>query len=210
MNNIIKVLNVSHYYDGKVILDHINFNFNEGDYFVIWGKVGSGKTTIFNLLTKNRVLMEGKIDIFGIGINDYSDKGLELLDEKIAFMPSNIYFDEDLNVSQNMALICRTPKISEAEALKRVDALYLIRKNMLGLNGIERIKIYLAGLIMRNPKALILDEPTGSLVGERAKEINDILDRIHQSGVSIIVLTKKNDNFKKGYKIKTINEGRLI
>ena len=210
MNNILKLTNVIKSYDDKIILNHINLAFNEGDYLVIYGPVGSGKSTIFNLITKSRELTDGTIALYGIDINEYSKKSLELLDTKLAFMPSNIYFDDRLNVSQNMELICHHKKISINEALKMVDAEGINYKNMMSLNGLERIKVYLAGLLMSCSEALILDEPTGSLDDERSKIIYDILDNIHQSGVSIMVLTKKNDNLKKGYIIKTINNGRLI
>lgn len=209
LNNILKITNVSKCYDNKVILNHINLSFNQGDYLVVCGSVGSGKSTIFNLITK-REQTDGTISLYGIDINEYSKKSLELLDTKIAFMPSNIYFDDSLNVMQNMELICHHKVISPSEALLLVDASGINYKNMMSLNGLERIKVYLAGLLMSKPEALILDEPTGSLDSERSKVIYDILDKIHQMGISIMVLTKKTDNLKKGYIIKTINNGRLI
>ena len=209
LNNILKITNVSKCYDNKVILNHINLSFNQGDYLVVCGSVGSGKSTIFNLITK-REQTDGTISLYGIDINEYSKKSLELLDTKIAFMPSNIYFDDSLNVMQNMELICHHKVISPSEALLLVDASGINYKNMMSLNGLERIKVYLAGLLMSKPEALILDEPTGSLDSERSKVIYDILDKIHQMGISIMVLTKKTDNLKKGYVIKTINNGRLI
>lgn len=209
LNNILKITNVSKCYDNKIILNHINLSFNQGDYLVVCGSVGSGKSTIFNLITK-RELTEGTISLYGIDINEYSKKSLELLDTKLAFMPSNIYFDDSLNVMQNMELICHHKVISPSEALLLVDASGINYKNMMSLNGLERIKVYLAGLLMSKPEALILDEPTGSLDSERSKVIYDILDKIHQMGVSIMVLTKKTDNLKKSYIIKTINNGRLI
>ena len=209
LNNILKITNVSKCYDNKVILNHINLSFNQGDYLVVCGSVGSGKSTIFNLITK-REQTDGTISLYGIDINEYSKKSLELLDTKIAFMPSNIYFDDSLNVMQNMELICHHKVISPSEALLLVDASGINYKNMMSLNGLERIKVYLAGLLMSKPEALILDEPTGSLDSERSKVIYDILDKIHQMGISIMVLTKKTDNLKKSYIIKTINNGRLI
>lgn len=209
LNNILKITNVSKCYDNKIILNHINLSFNQGDYLVVCGSIGSGKSTIFNLITK-RELTEGTISLYGIDINDYSKKSLELLDTKLAFMPSNIYFDDSLNVMQNMELICHHKVISPSDALLLVDASGINYKNMMSLNGLERIKVYLAGLLMSKPEALILDEPTGSLDSERSKVIYDILDKIHQMGVSIMVLTKKTDNLKKSYIIKTINNGRLI
>lgn len=209
LNNILKITNVSKCYDNKVILNHINLSFNQGDYLVVCGSVGSGKSTIFNLITK-REQTDGTISLYGIDINEYSKKSLELLDTKLAFMPSNIYFDDSLNVMQNMELICHHKVISPSEALLLVDASGINYKNMMSLNGLERIKVYLAGLLMSKPEALILDEPTGSLDSERSKVIYDILDKIHQMGISIMVLTKKTDNLKKGYIIKTINNGRLI
>ena len=90
LNNILKITNVSKCYDNKVILNHINLSFNQGDYLVVCGSVGSGKSTIFNLITK-REQTDGTISLYGIDINEYSKKSLELLDTKIAFMPSNIY-----------------------------------------------------------------------------------------------------------------------
>lgn len=210
MNNILKITNLTKSYDDKIILNHINLSFNNGDYLVICGPVGSGKTTIFNLITKSRELTEGSISLYGIDIDEYSKKSLELLDTKIAFMPSNIYFDDSLNVIQNMALISHHKAISYDKALLMVDAKGINFKNMMSLNGLERIKVYLAGILMSKPEAIILDEPTGSLDEERSVIIYDILDKIHHSGVSVMVLTKKTDNLKKDYIIKTISNGRLI
>ena len=189
MSNILKITNVSKCYDDKTILDHINLSFNQGDYLVICGSVGSGKTTIFNLITKSRELTEGTISLYGIDINEYSKKSLELLDTKLAFMPSNIYFDDSLNVMQNMELICHHKAISPSEALFLVDASGINYKNMMSLNGLERIKVYLAGLLMSKPEALILDEPTGSLDEENKQIVIKLLKEFKKEGCTIIMVT---------------------
>lgn len=210
LNNIIKFIDVSVYHKTKQVLNHINFSFNEHDYLVIHGIMTSGKTTIFNVLSGREENYEGSYNLFGVNYKEYSKKSLKLQKEKIGFMPSSLYFDENLNVNQNLHLINDRPRITLLEALAKVNGKDLYSRSMQTLNGLDRIKVYLAGLLLSCPSYLVLDEPTGHLEDERRKDVYQILDNLYESGISILVLTAKNDNLKKNYKIKYIKNGRLI
>lgn len=210
LNNIIQFEDVSVYHKTKQVLNHINFSFNKNDFLVIHGAMTSGKTTIFNVMSGREENYEGIYKLFEINYKDYSKKSIKIQKEKIGFMPSSLYFDENLNVNQNLLLINDNPRITLLEALALVDGKELYSKNMQSLNGLDRIKVYLAGLLLSCPSYLVLDEPTGHLEDERRKEVYQILDDLYEMGISILVLTGKNDNLKKNYKIKYIKNGRPI
>ncbi len=210
LNNIIQFIDVSVYHKTKQVLNHINFSFNKNDFLVVHGAMTSGKTTIFNVLSGREENYEGIYNLFGINYKDYSKKNLKLQKEKIGFMPSSLYFDENLNVNQNLLLINNKPRITLLEALALVNGKELYSRSMQTLNGLDRIKVYLAGMLLSCPSYLVLDEPTGHLEDERRKEVYQILDNLYESGISILILTGKNDNLKKNYKIKYIKNGRLI
>lgn len=210
LNNIIQFEDVSVYHKTKQVLNHINFSFNKNDFLVIHGAMTSGKTTIFNVMSGREENYEGIYKLFEINYKDYSKKSIKIQKEKIGFMPSSLYFDENLNVNQNLLLINDNPRITLLEALALVDGKELYSKNMQSLNGLDRIKVYLAGLLLSCPSYLVLDEPTGHLEAERRTEIYKILDNLYEMGISILVLTGKNDNLKKNYKIKYIKNGRPI
>lgn len=210
LNNIIQFIDVSVYHKTKQVLNHINFSFNKNDFLVVHGAMTSGKTTIFNVLSGREENYEGIYNLFCINYKDYSKKNLKLQKEKIGFMPSSLYFDENLNVNQNLLLINNKPRITLLEALALVNGKELYSRSMQTLNGLDRIKVYLAGMLLSCPSYLVLDEPTGHLEDERRKEVYQILDNLYESGISILILTGKNDNLKKNYKIKYIKNGRLI
>ena len=108
-----------------------------------------------------------------------------------------------------MKIISSNDSISPEEALEICNGSNLLKRNFMFLNGVERIKVYLAGLLMGNPELLILDEPSGELDDDRSKEIYDILERIYKRGVTILVLSRKQKFLSYSTKIMYLNRGRL-
>ena len=109
----------------------------------------------------------------------------------------------------NIEVIAANEMISPKVTLEIGNGSNLWKRKCMFLNGVERIKVYLAGLLMGNPELLILDEPSGELDDDRSKEIYDILERIYKRGVTILVLSRKQKFLSYSTKIMYLNKGRL-
>lgn len=151
----------------------------------------------------------GEYKLYDKPISWYSEENINSINGKIGLMPSSLSFEESLTVLQNMKIISSNDSISPEEALEICNGSNLLKRNFMFLNGVERIKVYLAGLLMGNPELLILDEPSGELDEDRSKEIYDILERIYKRGITILVLSRKQKFLSYSTKIMYLNKGRL-
>ena len=193
---------------GNYILFHVNFILHKNEFLSIYGSAGSGKTTIYKVIA-GYVEFAGEYKLYDKPISWYSEENINSINGKIGLMPSSLSFEESLTVLQNMKIISSNDSISPEEALEICNGSNLLKRNFMFLNGVERIKVYLAGLLMGNPELLILDEPSGELDEDRSKEIYDILERIYKRGVTILVLSRKQKFLSYSTKIMYLNKGRL-
>ena len=210
MNNnlLISFHNICVKKNNEDVLKHVNFVLNKGEFLSIYGNNGSGKTTIYKVIA-GTVEYSGDYKLYDKPIDWYTENDLEIVNQKIGLMPAILSFDENLNVLQNMQIISSEMEMSPLEALEICNAEDLLNRNILYLNGLERIKVYLAGLMMKNPELLILDEPSGNLDKIREKEVYDILHNIYNRGVTILLLTKKKDFLSMSTRIMHMDDGRL-
>lgn len=207
-NSLISFRNICVSKGEKDILLHINFNLIENDFLSIYGNPGSGKTTIYKVIA-DLIGFSGEYKLYNNPITWYSEESIKSVNERIGLMPSSLDFEESLTTIQNMQIISQNVKISPEEALDICNAKHLLKRNLMYLNGLERIKVYLAGLLIGGPELLVLDEPSGELDETRSREVYDILKKIHSMGITILVLSKKKDFLNYSTKIMYLNKGRL-
>lgn len=196
MKNYIELKNVKKTYtvgEQKYnALDGIDISINQGEFVVILGPSGAGKSTLLNILGGMDKVTSGTIKIGENNIEKYNDKQLtkyRATDVGFIFQFYNIM--PTLTVEENINLIkdlTNTTKDSK-EVLKSVGLLKHKDKFPSELSGGEQQRVSIARAIMKNPKILLCDEPTGALDSKTGVEVLKLLRQQSDYDTTVIVVT---------------------
>ena len=196
MKNYIELKNVKKTYivgEQKYnALDGIDISINQGEFVVILGPSGAGKSTLLNILGGMDKVTSGTIKIGENNIEKYNDKQLtkyRATDVGFIFQFYNIM--PTLTVEENINLIkdlTNTTKDSK-EVLKSVGLLKHKDKFPSELSGGEQQRVSIARAIMKNPKVLLCDEPTGALDSKTGVEVLKLLRQQSDFDTTVIVVT---------------------
>jgi len=189
--------NVSKVYQmGEVSIravDNISFSINKGEFVIIVGPSGAGKTTVLNMLGGMDAASEGSIYVDGALVSDYNAKKLTAYRRHdIGFVFQFYNLVQNLTALENVELaaqICRDP-LDAATVLDEVGLSQRKNNFPAQLSGGEQQRVAIARALAKNPKLLLCDEPTGALDYQTGKAILKLLqDTCREKGVTVIVIT---------------------
>lgn len=220
MNNaIIKVTDLKKTYDNKRnILDGINLELSEGDMAIIEGKSGAGKSTLMNMLGLLDDFDSGEMIIDNVFIekNDHRQHR-KLRGEKIGFVFQAYHLIETISVRENilLPLLYSTNDNAGETELKfkkiteELGITELLDKKAMLLSGGEKQRVAIARAIIKEPKIIIADEPTGNLDAENTEIVINTFQKLKEQGKTIIIVTHDISISRSRYKNYYLKEGRL-
>lgn len=173
-------------------LSGINLKINQGEFVVILGPSGAGKSTLLNILGGMDNATSGKITIGGEEITNYNDKELtKYRASSVGFIFQFYNILPILTVIENVNLIKDVTKtVKDAkDAIKKVGLEKHMNKFPSELSGGEQQRVSIARAIMKNPKILLCDEPTGALDSKTGAEILKILKKEADEDTTVIIVT---------------------
>ena len=217
MNSFITFENVKKTYTmGEIkihALDGVSFTINEGEFVIIAGASGAGKSTILNLLGGMDTVSEGKIVVDGKEISSYSDKEMTFYrryDVGFVFQFYNLI--QNLTLKENVELatqICKNP-LDIVETIKSVGLQERINNFPSQLSGGEQQRVAIARALAKNPKLLLCDEPTGALDYQTGKQVLKVLqDTCRKQKKTVIVITHNLALTPIGDKIIKVKSGKI-
>ena len=197
MSSFVKFENVSKVYKtGEVeikALHDVNFEIEKGEFCVIVGASGAGKTTILNILGGMDTLTDGKVYLDGEEVSAYNKKkltGYRRHDVGFVFQFYNLV--QNLTAQENVELaaqICKEP-LDAATVLKEVGLEERMKNFPAQLSGGEQQRVAIARALAKNPKLLLCDEPTGALDYNTGKAVLKLLqDTCREKGKTVVVIT---------------------
>lgn len=173
--------------------DHISFTIEKGEFCVILGPSGAGKTTVLNMLGGMDTCDEGRIYLDGQEISAYSSKQLTTYrryDVGFVFQFYNLV--QNLTALENVELaseICKDPLPAD-ETLRLVGLEHRMDNFPAQLSGGEQQRVSIARALAKNPKILLCDEPTGALDYNTGKQVLKLFQATcRQMGRTVIVIT---------------------
>jgi ABC-type Fe3+/spermidine/putrescine transport system ATPase subunit len=210
---MLKVIGLNRSWNSFQLRD-INITLRQGDYFVLLGPTGSGKTKLLETLLGFYTPETGSIELDG---EDITLQPPEV--RGIGYVPQTQTLFPHMNVEENIAfgLKMRNPKEREVrkkvgEILKRVGITGFNKKHPNSLSGGERQKVVLARALVLDPALLILDEPLASIDTEARDDLIEELRRIHgRGGLTILHVTHNPiEAFSLASKIGVMVRGRIL
>ncbi len=191
---ILELKNVSKIYGTLRALSNINLSVNRGDWLSIMGPSGSGKTTMINIIGCMDTPSEGSVVLDGVDISRENAASLtRIRRDKIGLIFQQFHLISYLTAVENVMLAQyyhSMPDEEEAmEALAKVGLAERARHLPSQLSGGEQQRVCIARALINSPMILLGDEPTGNLDEENEGIVVDIFRRLHEEGVTIIVVT---------------------
>ena len=193
--------------------DGIDFQISQGEFAVVVGPSGAGKTTVLNILGGMDTASEGRVIVDGQDITAYSQKQLTAYRrDDIGFVFQFYNLIPNLTALENVELalqICKAP-MDAREVLEEVGLGQRLNNFPAQLSGGEQQRVSIARALAKNPKILLCDEPTGALDYNTGKSILKLLqDTCRIKGMTVILITHNSAIAPMADRVIKIKNGRV-
>ena len=194
--------------------DHITFTIEQGEFTIIVGPSGAGKTTVLNMLGGMDTCDEGSIRLDGQELSRYTRRQLtEYRRYDVGFVFQFYNLVQNLTALENVELaaeICREP-LDARETLAHVGLEDRLNNFPAQLSGGEQQRVSIARALAKNPKILLCDEPTGALDYKTGKTILQLLqDTCRNTGRTVIVITHNQALTAMADRVIRIKNGTVL
>ena len=183
----------------QIAANHLNFAINEGEFVVILGQSGAGKSTVLNMLGGMDTPTEVSIIVDGEDISKMNDKQLsQYRADKVGFIFQFYNLLPSLTAKENVELTKNIVK-DAADPVEMLNAVGLemhADKFPSQMSGGEQQRVSIARAIAKNPKLILGDEPTGALDYNTSKEILRLIEQVNQKYGNTIIMVTHNDAIK--------------
>jgi putative ABC transport system ATP-binding protein len=178
-------------------LDDITLEVEAGEFVAVMGRSGSGKTTFLNVAGLLDTFDAGTYTLDGQDVSRLSDAEMSRIrNEKIGFIFQSFNLIPDLDVFDNVDVPLRYRRLPAKERKARVErAVEMVglssrlRHLPSQLSGGQQQRVAIARVLAGDPKLILADEPTGNLDTLMSREVMDLLERIHEQGTTVIMVT---------------------
>ena len=199
-------------------LDQVNLEIYEGDYLAVMGASGSGKSTAMNIIGCLDRPSQGVYKLNGTPVENLSDDELaELRNQKLGFVFQQFHLLSDATALENVLLPMIYAGINPMEreeraknALDKVGLSERVNNRPNQLSGGQQQRVAIARAIINNPALLLADEPTGALDSKTTEDVLDLFDKLHESGITIILVTHEDEVASRAKKIARFKDGKII
>lgn len=213
--NTIELKNIVKTYPSKksklTAVDDISFSVKEGELFGLIGPDGAGKSSIFRILTTLLIADSGSASVLEFDvIKDYKE-----IRKNVGYMPGRFSLYQDLTVEENLEFFATIFNTTIKANYNLISDIYIqlepFKKRRAGkLSGGMKQKLALCCALIHKPRVLFLDEPTTGVDPVSRKEFWEMLKRLKEQGISILVSTPYMDEAKLCDRIALIQSGKIL
>ncbi|AYJ77687.1 ABC transporter ATP-binding protein [Aliarcobacter cryaerophilus] len=206
---MIKVKNLTHYYNNDKALENINLEINKGEFICLVGESGSGKSTLLSIIST--LLKPTKGELFFENLNYKNIKDIDdFRKTNIGFIFQFHYLINYLTVKENIKLANEKATENEIHNLLKILRIdNLSNKYPNEISGGQRQRVAIARALINKPKVIIADEPTGNLDSKNSLNVFEIFKKLSQEQVTIIVATHDKNLAKFANKIYEVKDGKI-
>ncbi|HAQ60514.1 TPA: ATPase [Candidatus Delongbacteria bacterium] len=209
--NSIEIKNIYKSYKDAKALENISFEVKKGEIFGLIGPDGAGKTTLFRILTTLLLKDSGSASVEGFDV----EKDYKAIRNIIGYMPGRFSLYQDLTVEENLKFFATIFDTSIEDNYELIKDIYVqiepFRKRKAGqLSGGMKQKLALCCALIHQPKVLFLDEPTTGVDPVSRHEFWEMLKKLKDKGITIMVSTPYMDEASLCDRIALIQSGRIM
>ncbi|MCD8268136.1 MAG: ABC transporter ATP-binding protein [Parabacteroides sp.] len=211
MNNEVRVEGVSKNYGEVQALQDISLDIHSGELFGLIGPDGAGKTSLFRILTTLLLADKGSATVCGLDVvRDYKE-----IRTRVGYMPGRFSLYQDLTVEENLNFFATVFNTTIEENYDLVRDIYVqiepFKKRKAGkLSGGMKQKLALSCALIHRPDVLFLDEPTTGVDPVSRVEFWNMLDRLKEQGITILVSTPYMDEASRCDRIALVRSGQCL
>lgn len=211
MNKAIESSGICRNFGDTQALKDISFDVNEGEIFGFIGPDGAGKTTLFRIITTLLLPDKGSMTILGLD----STKGYKKLRENIGYMPGRFSLYLDLTVEENLNFYASVFGTTVEENYELIRDIYShiepFKTRLAGkLSGGMKQKLALSCALIHRPSLLVLDEPTTGVDAVSRTEFWEMLRKLRQHDITIVVSTPYMDEAIRCDRVALIQAGQIM
>ena len=202
---------------GEIVInaaDGVTFNVEQGEFCVIVGASGAGKTTVLNILGGMDDCDDGKVRVAGELINEYDNKALiEYRRFDVGFVFQFYNLVPNLTALENVELAAQVCEeyLDASETLDKVGLSERKGNFPAQLSGGEQQRVSIARALAKNPKLLLCDEPTGALDYNTGKQILQLLqDTCRKDGITVLLITHNSALAPMADRLIRFKSGKVV
>jgi len=207
----ITVKNIIKTYNGIKAVDDVSFDVKKGELFGLIGPDGAGKTSLFRILTTLLLADSGTAEVEGHDVI----KEYRIIRNKVGYMPGKFSLYQDLTVDENLNFFAAIFETSIQENYNLIKDIYeqikpFSNRRAGKLSGGMKQKLALCCALIHKPEVLFLDEPTTGVDVVSRKEFWDMLAKLKEQNITILVSTPYMDEAKLCDRIALIQNGKIM
>ncbi len=188
----ININNLSFAYGTKTIISNLSLTLNSGDYLVVRGKNGSGKSTFIKCLLGFNQVKSGMIFYDEIDITDFKT-WTRFGYVSQSFDDFNYEFPITVGEFLQISSLKKTNESERLKLLEKMGIFNIINQNINALSGGQLQRVFIVRAMLNHPDVLILDEPTASIDKQNKIFFYNTIEEFHQAGLTIVLITHNDD-----------------
>lgn len=209
--NVIDIRHISKKYGKVTALDDVSLEVKRGEIFGLIGPDGAGKTTLFRILTTLLLADSGKATVLGLDV----EKDMKSIRSQVGYMPGRFSLYQDLTVEENLNFFASIFNTTVEENYDLIRDIFVLlepfKKRRAGnLSGGMKQKLALSCALIHRPEVVFLDEPTTGIDPVSRRELWEMLKKLKENGVTVMVSTPYMDEASMCDRIALMRSGKIF
>lgn len=217
-HSVIELNNITVAYEHRVVLDDISFNLENGDFVYLIGQTGAGKSSFLRLIYRDLLPSNGSVRVADMEVTAMAEKNVPLLRRRLGIVFQDFQLLPDRTIYENVAFAMKVTGEKKGYIKQRVmEVLGMVglshrRRNMPeDLSGGEQQRVVIARALANEPRILLADEPTGNLDPEASASVMELLEKINNRGMSVLIVTHDYDTVRDyPHRTLRLQDGKII